>query len=485
VKHPRLEAAFGSPVAASVSGPRVRTARSQRRRVLLVTSLGVFMVSLDTTIVNVAFPAIQSTFPGTTQVALSWVLNAYFIVFAALLVSAGRVADLVGRRRVFYIGLNLFTLASGLCGLAPTASLLIAARALQAIGAAALIPASLALLLPAFEVSRRATAIGLWGAIAAIASALGPILGSALLEWANWRWAFFINLPVGLFAWLWGRKVLDESRDPDAVHWPDPVGVLAAIATVGLFALWIIQGAAYPWFDPRRLASLAGAIGLFPLLIWRCARHPSPVLDLSLFRIRSFTIANLATLLFSAAFFSALLGYVLFLTSVWHYPPLTAGLAITTTPMAAAVVAGPAGLLADRFGHRWIVVSGTVVFAVGAAWLLLRVGPEVAYVRHWLPGSLLMGAGVGMAFPTLSSASMLALPPARFAVGSAVNVTSRQLGGVLGVAILIVLLSRPSTGAPAEMQFRAGWIFMGLISLAAGLVSLALGGKAHGDSCGE
>jgi EmrB/QacA subfamily drug resistance transporter len=449
--------------------------KSARWKVLIVTSLGVFMVSLDTTIVNVAFPAIQTTFPAATRLDLSWVLNAYFIVFAALLVSAGRLADLVGRRRVFFGGLNLFTAASALCGLAPSPPWLVAARAVQAVGAAALIPASLALLLPAFESSRRATAVGLWGAVAAIASALGPLLGSVLLQWASWRWAFLINVPIGVIAWRWGRSVLDESRDPSASHKPDLLGVLAAVATVGLFALWIIQGATMPWSDPRRIASLVGVVVLLPLLIWRCARHPSPVLDLGLFQIRSFTVANLATMLFSAAFFAGLLGYVLFLTSVWHYPPLTAGLAITPTPLAAAAAAGPAGALADRFGHRVVVIPGTLIFAVGVTLLILRAGPEVAYVAHWLPGALLMGAGVGISFPTLASASASSLPPARFAVGSAVNVTSRQLGAVLGVAIFIVLLSRSQTDPSAPVAFHAGWIFMGAIALAAGLVSVALG----------
>jgi len=449
-------------------------ATSSRWKVLLVTSLGVFMVSVDATIVNVAFPTLQKAFPGTTRLDLSWVLNAYSIVFAALLVSAGRAADLVGRRRVFFFGLNLFTAASALCGLAPSASLLIAARALQAIGAAALIPASLALLLPAFDLSRRSTVVGVWGAVAAIASALGPLLGSLLVQFASWRWAFLLNLPIGLLAWQWGRKVLHESRDTQAVHRPDWLGALAAVATVGLFALWIIQGAAFASSEPHRAGALAGVLVLLPFLLWRCAYHPSPVLDLTLFRVRSFAIANLATVLFSAAFFAALLGYVLFLASVWRYSSLMVGLAITPTPLIATVVAIPAGMAADRFGHRVVVIPGTVVFATGAVLLMALAGSEVAYISHWLPASLLMGAGVGMAFPTLASASACALPPPRFAVGSAINVTSRQLGAVVGVAVFIVLLSRSGSPASAASGFHSGWIFMAAAALVAGLVSVFL-----------
>src|SRR5215470_4487615 len=193
---------------------------SRRWLVLLVTSLGIFMVFLDGTIVNIAFPAIRRSFPTASLATLSWVLNAYTIVFAALLLSSGRIADLVGRRRVFFLGLLVFCAGSAACGAAPTDTVLIAARAVQAIGASLMLPASLALVLAEFPPTMRATAVGVWGAVGAVAAASGPSLGGLIVDRIDWRWAFFINLPIGLAAWLAGRRVLLEARDESATRWP-------------------------------------------------------------------------------------------------------------------------------------------------------------------------------------------------------------------------------------------------------------------------
>src|SRR5688500_11211357 len=227
----------------------------RRWKVLIVTAVAVFMGFLDVTIVNVAFPDIESTFGGASRADLSWILNAYNIVFAALLVPAGRLADLVGRRRMFMIGVSAFVAASVLCGIAPSPELLVGARVLQAAAGAILVPTSLALLLPEFAPEKRATAVAIWGATGAVAAALGPSLGGVLVEEAGWRWVFFLNVPIGLLALVPARRLLRETRDP-AGALPDVLGTALLVAGVGTLALGIVKGPEWGWDSVRVLGAL-------------------------------------------------------------------------------------------------------------------------------------------------------------------------------------------------------------------------------------
>ena len=442
-------------------------------RVLAVTSLGVFIVLLDTTIINIAFPAITAAFPATTRAALSWVLTAYAIVFAALLIPAGRTADQLGRRRIFLTGLGIFAATSAACGLAPTLPALVAGRALQAVGAALLVPTSLALLLAEFPRSRRSMAVGLWGAMGAVAAASGPLLGALLVETVGWRWIFLANLPMCALAIATGRRLLAESTDPQATGLPDPLGLALAIAATALGALGIVQGPDWGWTSPQVTTSLLGAAILAALFLRRTSRAARPVIDLSLFRVRSFGVANLATLLFSTAFFAIGLGNVLFLTGVWHWSVLHAAAAILPAPLTVVLVAGPAGRLADRLGHAIVIAPGALAFAAGQLWFATQVGPTPAYVREWLPGLLLGGLGIGLALPTLGSAAAATLPAANFALGSAINATARQLGAVLGVSMLVAVLGTPPP-TQAVAAFDRTWTVIGIVALAAAIISLAL-----------
>jgi EmrB/QacA subfamily drug resistance transporter len=453
----------------ATTAPAAEAITPRAWRVLAVTSLGVFVVLLDTTIVNIAFPAITTAFPSTSRAALSWVLNAYAIVFAALLIAAGRLADQLGRRRVFLTGLAIFAVTSAAGGLAPTLPTLVGARALQAVGAALLVPTSLALLLAEFPTSRRSMAVGLWGAVGAVAAASGPLL----VETAGWRWIFLANLPVCALAITAGSRLLAESTDPQASGLPDLVGVALVIAATALCALGIVQGPDWGWTSPRVAGSLLAAVALTALLLRRTRRATRPVVDLMLFGVRSFRIANLGTLLFATAFFAIGLGNVLFLTGVWQWSVLHAAAAILPAPLTVALVAGPAGRLADRVGHAIVIVPGALVFAAGQLWFATQVGPTPAYLREWLPGLLLGGLGIGLALPTLGSAAAATLPAATFALGSAVNATARQLGAVLGVSLLIAVLGTPAPGQ-AMAAFDRSWAAIGTVSLAAAITSLAL-----------
>jgi EmrB/QacA subfamily drug resistance transporter len=447
---------------------------SQRWKVLSVTSLAVVMVFLDGTIVNVAFPSIHRSFPSTSQASLSWVLNAYSIVFAALLLASGRIADVSGRRRVFFTGLGVFTIGSVLCGLAPSVLVLDASRALQAIGAAMLLPASLALLLPAFPLSMRATAVGLWGATGAVAAASGPPLGALIVQTAGWRWAFLVNAPVGLLAWLYGRRVLSESRDIAATRWPDSVGIVLLTIGMGSLTMGIVQGSDWGWSDPRIILLFVAATLILPISVWRSAIHPAPVIPLALFRVRSFSLANVAAISFSVAFSAMLLAGVLFLNGVWHYSILRTGLAVMPGPVMAALFAPLAGRVADRFGHRVVLVPGALIFAAGMLLLRARVGLHPDYLADWFPAALLSGIGVGLTLPTLGSAAAASLPPERFGAGSAVASTARQIGTVLGVSLLIALLGTPARGDMLA-AFDRVWGLAAACALASSAICLGLG----------
>jgi MFS family permease len=270
--------------------------------------------------------------------------------------------------------------------------------------------------------------------------------------------------------------VLRESRDPDPGAVPDVAGAVLLAGAVGLLALGLVEGQQWGWGSPRIVGSLAASAALAPLVVVRSLRHRSPVIELSLFRVRSFAVANVGTILFASAFYAMLLANVLFLTSVWGYSILTAGLALTPGPLMAAAFAGPAGRLADRIGQRAIVVPGAAVYAAGIAWFVTRVGTHPDFAGQWLPGTLLTGAGVGLAFPTLGSAAAASLPPARFGVGSAITATSRQVGAVLGVAVLVAILGTPAP-AQAPAAFDHAWTAIALAGAAAGVAALALGPK--------
>src|SRR3954471_7892533 len=337
----------------------------RRWKVLLVTSAAMFMAFLDVTIVNVAFPSIRQEFPETSLAGLSWVLNAYNIVFAALLVPAGRLADLVGRRRVFFWGLGLFLAASAACGLAPSAGALVAARVVQAAGGALLVPTSLGLLLPEFPLERRATATALWGATGGVAAAAGPSLGGVLIEWTDWRLVFFVTLLIGAAVIVPARRLLREVRDPDRGAVPDALGVVLLAGGVAALALGIVQAPDWGWGSDRVIAAFAVAALALGGFVWRSATHPHPVVELGLFRIRSFAAACVGVGIFSLGFYALLLSNILFLTGVWHYSILKAGFAVTPGPLMAAVSSAAAGRIADRFGQRVVAAPGGLVFALG------------------------------------------------------------------------------------------------------------------------
>ena len=447
---------------------------AHRWKVLLVTAVAVFMAFLDVTIVNIAFPDIQASFPETSRAGLSWVLNAYNIVFAALLVPAGRLADLVGRRRLFFVGLWVFLAASVLCGLAPSVETLVAARVLQAIGAALLVPASLGLLLPEFPAHMRATATSIWGATGAVAAATGPSLGGVLVEWSGWRLVFFVNILIGVAALVPARRLLTEARDEEHGALPDTLGVALLTFGVGALSLGIVKGPDWGWGSEEVVGSLVAAAVLLVLFVLRSSRHAHPVVELSLFKVRSFAAANAGTFVFSMGFYAMLLAHVLFLTGVWNYSVLTAGFALTPGPLTAAIGAVIGGRVADRFGQRVVGIPGGLFFGLGCLLFALSFDTRPEYVSAFLPASVIGGAGVGLTFAAFSSAAVAELPPSRFATGSAVAGCSRQIGAVLGIAILVAVLGTPSPAGVLD-SFKNAYYLMALAGAASAAIAAAMG----------
>ena len=460
--------------ATTTAPPRATTRRMPSPTTVLgICSLGVFMAFVDATIVNIAFPDIESSFPSSDISVLSWVLNAYNIVFAAFLVVAGRIADLIGRRRVFLIGIAVFSIASALCGAAPSIEALIAARVLQALGAALLVPASLSLVLQAFPAGRHAHSVALLSAVAALAAGVGPTLGGLLVSVDSWRLVFLVNVPIGIAAFALSRRSLVESREPGRRRMPDLLGALIFALAISTFVLGVVEGQSWGWTSPRILGSFAAAAVFLALFVWRSAQQRSPIFDIDLFRHRTFSVANSMTLIAAAGYFGYTLVNVLFLTGVWGYSVLDAGLAITPGPFIAAAVAGPSSRIAERLGHRPVLVAGGLIWAGAVYWFVTQVGLTPDYVGEWLPGMVLLGIGAGTLFPNLSGAAVASAPGKAFATATGINSVARQVGAALGVALVVAIVGTPG---PTEVAgaFDNAWIFCAACLGVAGLGSLGV-----------
>jgi EmrB/QacA subfamily drug resistance transporter len=438
------------------------------RAILTVLSLASFMASLDLFIVNVAFDQIGASFRGSSIGDVSWVLNAYAILYAALLVPLGRLADKVGRKRTFLLGLAVFTLASVLCAVAPGLWWLVAFRVLQAAGAAALTPTSLGLLLAAVPAGKRLAYVRIWSAVAGLAAAAGPVFGGLLVA-ASWRWVFLVNLPVGIVALIAARRTVPDSRDTAASRIPDVAGSGLLTIGIGALALGIVEGGDWGWGSGRTLASFVVAALLVVWFVWRAEHHPVPVVDPALYRVRTFASANVAMLMFGAGLSGYLLLVVLWMQNVWHWSTITTGFAVAPGPAVVPLVTVIAQRLAQRTPAGRLALIGCIAFAAGAVLTLALVGPHgSSYARELLPGQLLSGIGIGLALPTLLSSATHDLPAHRASTGSGVINMARQIGLVLGVSVVVALVGTPHSYASAHSAFVHGWwVVAGVLVVAA------------------
>ncbi|HEV2368285.1 MAG TPA: MFS transporter [Acidimicrobiales bacterium] len=409
---------------------------------LLIVCAGVVLASLDLFIVNVALPPIARDLRVSDLSELSWILNGYAIVYAALLVFSGRLADRYRRDRAFLLGVAVFTVASAACAGSTSVGMLVGFRVVQAAGAALLTPTSLSLVLAAYEPERRQGAVRAWTAVGGLAAAIGPVIGGVLVS-ASWRWVFLVNVPIGIAAVLVGWRRLPEVAG-HPIERPDPLGVVLGTAGVGLLSF---------------------------------GRHGrSPLVQPELFRSRDFTGASLVALFFSAAFGAMLLSIVLWEQGAWGWSALRTGLTLAPGPLMVPIVSfGVAGRLIRRYGPAAVIILGSAIFAVGRVWWALAVSDSPDYLSGVLGGMILGGVGVGLTLPTMMGAGTASLPPNRFATGSAVITMIRQTGLALGVAVLVAVLG---TGAahhtPALAAFRHGWWLTAVLCAAGIAPALAL-----------
>jgi EmrB/QacA subfamily drug resistance transporter len=460
--------------------PGLRPGSQQRPALgwaLALTSVAFFMVALDALVVITALPAIGRDLSGG-MTTLEWTVNAYTVTFAAGIITAAALGDRLGRRRVYVAGLLLFTLASAACALAPSAGLLVAARAVQGLGAATVMPLSLTILTTAFPAERRGAIVGIWGGIAGIAVASGPLIGGAVTEGMDWHWIFWVNVPIGLAAAALSVIRLPESRGP-ATRLDLPAVVLVSGGATGI--LWaLVRASDAGWGSVEIITALSVGIALIVGFVAWERRAPEPMLPLRLFRSRAFSAANAATFLMSAALIGAV-----FLASQYFQArgisPLGTGLRFLPWTGAPLIVAPLAGALSDRIGQRPVLVTGLLLQAAGLLWWGLAVTPDSSYLSLVAP-LVVAGVGVSMALPANATAALSSVPPADLGKASGANGTLRQFGGAFGIATAsAVFAAHGHLGSAVSFTegFRPALVVAAGFSLLGALSGLALSQRAR------
>jgi EmrB/QacA subfamily drug resistance transporter len=446
---------------------------------LLAVCFGLFMIMLDNTVVNVALPSIQRDLHITLS-QLEWVVTAYALTFAALMITGGKLADLYGRRRLFLVGLAVFTASSLACGLAPSDHYLIAARAVQGAGSALMNPATLSIITATFPPKQRGQAIGIWAGVSALALAIGPLVGGIIVQNLNWNWIFFVNVPIGVLGLIVSPLVIRESRDTSHEQSIDIPGL--ATSGLGLFALsyGLIEGNQVGWGSTEILSFFAAAAILLVAFVVLEARQRLPMLDLSLFRIGAFAGANIVAMLVSLAMFGVFFFVSLYVQKILGYSPTKAGAIFLPMTLLIIVIAPIAGRFSDRIGSRWLMGAGMTL--LGTSLLLYqRIG---VHSDFWtlLPALLVGGVGMAMTMSPMTSAAMGAVPVDKAGVGSGVLNSFRQVGGSLGIALMGAIVAsyirHPQHSRAAAQDYVNGLhsalAVSAAISFAAAIVAVVL-----------
>jgi EmrB/QacA subfamily drug resistance transporter len=427
---------------------------------LLVSTIVVFLVVIDISAVNVAFPSIREDF-DVSDSQLSWIIGAYNIVVGSLLMLSGRLADSLGRRKIYLPGVAIFGLGSMLCALAPGAGWLIGARVIQAVGGSITLAAGFAVMLPEFPQSRRSTAIGIAGATGALGAVVGPVVGSLLIDLFSWRGIFWLNVPLCILVLIIGPRLLSESSDPNATGRIDLIGVALGTSAVAAIMFSIVQSESWGVSDLRIIALFVLGVIFIPLLLRRSRVHPEPLIDLTLFRYKSFTSANIGVTLYGLGFTAGFLTNSLMLQDVWDMPIRQVGLALAPSPLLATVVSPLTGRWADRIGHRWILTVGC--FSCGLGFLLYAfiLGEQNTVWTRFVPASLFVGLGIGLTVATWSSAGISDVPQAKFGVAGATYNTLRQAASGLGVSVAITLIAAAGDGTTIRgIRWAYHWVWV-------------------------
>jgi EmrB/QacA subfamily drug resistance transporter len=457
---------------------RLFSDQNRRWWTLVAVSFGLFMIMLDNTVVNVALPSIRADL-GISVSELEWVVNAYALTFGVLLLTGGKLADLIGRRRIYVAGLIIFTAASLWCGLAGGAGSLIAARTIQGIGAALMNPATLSIITATFAPRQRGTAIGIWAGVSALALAIGPLVGGLLTQKISWSWIFFINIPVGILGVFAARVFIDESKDTSLEQRLDLPGLITS--ALGLFGLTyaLIETNTHSWGSTRVLSLFALALISLVAFVMLELRQRMPMLDLSLFRNPTFSGANTVMGLVGLAMFGIFFYNSLFLQNVLGYGPIKTGATFLPLTGLIMVVAPIAGRFTDVIGPRWLISVGMTLLT--GSLLLFATLDQSSSFWNILPGLLVGGLGMAITMAPTTTAAMSSVPVDKAGVGSAVINSARQVGGSLGIAIMGTLIAGQVTVSALDPRYPAqyvdGWhraLYAGAAILAAGAVVAVL-----------
>jgi EmrB/QacA subfamily drug resistance transporter len=434
---------------------RLFTAENRKWWTLVAVAVGLFMIMLDNTVVNVALPSIQQDL-GISVSELEWVVNAYALTFGVLLLSGGKLADLLGRRRIFIAGLVIFTGSSLWCGLATTAPSLIAARTVQGVGAALMNPATLSIITATFPPRQRGTAIGIWAGVSALALAIGPLVGGLLTQDIHWSWIFFINIPVGVAGVIAARMFIDESKDTSHEQRLDLPGLLTS--AIGLFALTygLIETNDHAWGSGRVLSLFAVALVALASFVLLELHQRLPMLDLTLFRNPTFSGSNTVMFLVGLAMFGIFFYNSLFLQRVLGYGAIKTGATFLPMTLLIIFVAPLAGRIADRVGARWLMAGGMVLLT--GALLLFATLDQSSSWWNILPGLVVGGLGMATVMAPTTATAMSAVPVDKAGVGSAVINSMRQVGGSLGIAIMGALVATTVSVSPFSARYAAQFV---------------------------
>ncbi|MCC6434000.1 MAG: MFS transporter [Acidimicrobiales bacterium] len=427
---------------------------------LLVASGG-FVIVLDSFAAAVAFPRLVAEFSSTPRSTLAWVSSGYSIALAALLLVAGAFADRYGGRRVYLSGMAAFMLGAACSAAAPNPGLLITARVFQGCAGAMMISTSIALALAEYPAERRGVAMGWMGVMGSIASIAGPVLAGTIIDvGGSWRWVFLVSVPVGLVVLAAGPRVLQAGPDPAASAPPiDGLGVLVVVAASGLLTFAILRTAEWGWLDGRTLATLAVAVGLGALFVWRCRRVAFPLLRLELFAEHGYRVASISQLGSQFSIFAFFFWTPLFLENVWGWRASTVGW-VVAVPLVISFISMPIGRFTDRRGSRHVLVAGGLSGAAAHAWWWWAAGSEPSFWVGLLPGLLLFGAGIGMVGITAASAALARVQRSELALANSAFQTGRRLTQTLGVATVIAVLGDRSTDSVE--RFQVVWLVAGI-----------------------
>ena len=414
------------------------------------------------TATNMAIPVLESEFSEQSLTHISWVISAFAVTQVTFMLLGGRLADRIGRRRIFMVGLGVFAVGAALSAVAPTIDLVIVARIGQAVGVALMIPSSLAAVLPLYPVERHGSVVSLWSSMGVLGAAIAPTIAAFLLEFSNWRFVFASATPVAIIAMVMAARSM---ADDTVVERPPPLDLLGTVtgtAAIGGLTFVIVQGRAWGVTDSRILVAAALAIVGGAVFVRSSQRHAEPLLDFDLIRIPSLRVVTIASSLLSISTSATWFLYPLFLSDVWGYSNLQIGLAMTPGPLALVVCAPFAGRIADRHGYRWLMIVGGTIASVGTMWMAWRLRPDEIFVRAFLPGTLGIGIGMAAMLGPANAAALREVPEHQLGSANAFYNTARMAMSAMGVAVITAMIGAAAVGQRMD-EFRLGWWTMSIV----------------------